>query len=324
VLLFAAEELGVPVEVLDYDESLMAFGRGRRRVLVHKEILPLNDRAADWTFEHKWLAHLVLSRSRLPVARSLLATDMPSVEAAARKLGFPKRPVVVKPDRGSQGSGVSADVRTLDELRGAYGHARRYLVSKARPQRYVVQQHAPGTDHRCFVLDGRCIAVARRYHPRIVGDGVLSVRALMDDHNQRAVHQADGLLGPFVVDGECRRMLARAGMTMRSVPAAGCEVRVRSNANGSMGAWSEDATDEASPFIKQLVEKTARAAGLSIAGVDILSENIAGRSARNARPVIVEVNSPPTILPHHYPVSGQPRQVAYDVVRALGRVAARR
>ncbi|MFO0702275.1 MAG: hypothetical protein U0514_00095 [Candidatus Andersenbacteria bacterium] len=186
-----------------------------------------------------------------------------------------------------------------------------------------MQRHHPGLDHRCFVLNGKCLAVARRYHPRIVGDGHSTVGDLIEDHNRRARRQTR-LLGPFEVDREFQRMLNRAKLTLDSVPAAGRAVQVRSNANGSMGAWSEDVTDQTSPYIKKLVERTARAAGLAIAGVDILTENIAGRTQRAARPVVVEVNSPPTILPHHYPVSGQPRQVAYDVVRALARMAAQR
>ncbi|MFO0702276.1 MAG: hypothetical protein U0514_00100 [Candidatus Andersenbacteria bacterium] len=80
VLLFAAKRLGVPVEVLDYNESLMAFGRGQHRVYVHKEILPLNDRATDWIFEHKWLAHILLSDLGAPVPETW--------RAAGRRFGW--------------------------------------------------------------------------------------------------------------------------------------------------------------------------------------------------------------------------------------------
>lgn len=326
-LLYAADELGVPVEVLDYKESLLAFGapgKTKRRVLVHKEILPLNDRAADWTFEHKWLAHLVLSRAGIPVPRSLLAKTWGEVRAAARKLGLPKRRVVLKPDRGSQGNGVSADIRTEDELRSAFLHAQKFVRSRARSERYVVQTHHSGWDHRCFVLNGKMLAATRRYHPKVVGDGSSSIQELMDDHNRRANALGEGTCwGPLSHDGESKRMLARAGLTVRSVPEAGCAVQVRSNANGSMGAWAADVTDDVSPYVRRLVERTAVAAGLAIAGVDVLSENVAGTTERTARPVIVEVNSPPTVLPHQYPLEGQPRQVAYEVVRALGRMAAR-
>lgn len=325
VLLAAAEKLELPVEVLDVNESLMAFGRGAHRVLVHKEILPLNDRAVDWVFEHKWLAHKLLSRLDVPVPRTYLGRTWEEVRDAAERLGFPGRPVVVKPDRGSQGSGVSADIRSAEELHSAYEHARDFVRSRARPERFVVQEHRPGMDHRCFVLDGHMLAVSRRHHPKIVGDGTSTVRTHMEDHNRRVERRGEDICwGPFSYDRECRRMLKRAGLTLRSVPAAGREVRLRSNANGSMGAWSEDVTDDVSPYVKRLVERTAVAAGLAIAGVDVLSENIAGRTQRTARPVIVEINSPPTLLPHHYPLAGQPRQVAYDVVRALDQMAKRR
>ncbi|MFO0702917.1 MAG: hypothetical protein U0514_03620 [Candidatus Andersenbacteria bacterium] len=323
VLLFAAEQLGVPHEVLDYPESLLTIGRGKHRVYLHKEMLPLNDNAADWVFNRKWLAHLVLRREGLPLPRTYLARTWDEVRAAARRLGFPRRPVVVKPERGTQGSGVAADIRTPNELRSAYQHARTFVLSTGR-ERYLVQAHHPGSDHRCFVLNGRCIAVARRYHPRIVGDGRSTVRDLVAQHDRRSARAAEGMLGRFVLDREFQRMLSRAKLSVDSVPAAGREVRVRSNANGSMGAWSEDVTDQVSPYIRQLVEKTARAAGLALAGVDVLSDNIAGRTAGSARPAIVEVNSRPTLLPHHYPLAGQPRQVAYEMVRALARMAARR
>ena len=85
VLVFAAEELGYPYEVVDYDESLLAFGRGKRRVLVHKEILPLNDRAVDWAFEHKWLGYLVLAGASLPLPKTFLATSWDQIVKAAKK-----------------------------------------------------------------------------------------------------------------------------------------------------------------------------------------------------------------------------------------------
>ncbi|MEK7119226.1 MAG: cyanophycin synthetase, partial [Patescibacteria group bacterium] len=88
----------------------------------------------------------------------------------AKRLGFP---VVVKPNSGSQGSGV------------AFAHNRREFYRTMRAafkldRVALVQRPVRGRDYRLVVIDNEVISAYERIPLYVVGDGKVSIRRLLE------------------------------------------------------------------------------------------------------------------------------------------------
>ena len=82
---------------------------------------------------------LALGRLGLPVPRQYVVGNLEDARIAAERLGYP---VVVKPDRGTGGGGITAGVGSPGALETAFARAR------SRCTLVVVEQMLPGEDHR--------------------------------------------------------------------------------------------------------------------------------------------------------------------------------
>jgi len=96
--------------------------------------------------------------------------DVHAAYKYAQKLGFP---VVVKPNGGSQGIGVSK-VFTREE----FYKAMRFVFIKDRVA--LVQKAMEGKDYRIVVLDNKVISAYQRIPLNVIGDGISNVRKLLD------------------------------------------------------------------------------------------------------------------------------------------------
>lgn len=89
----------------------------------------------------------------------------------------------------------------------------------------------------------------------------------------------------------------------------------------SLGGISIDRTDKAHPYNAMIAEQAAQVIGLQVAGIDLISTDIA-QSARETGGAICEVNAGPGLGLHIEPVEGKPRDVARPVVELLFRPGA--
>jgi cyanophycin synthetase len=81
--------------------------------------------------------------------------------AVAQKVGLP---VVVKPQDGNQGKGVTVNITDRAQLEEAYKNAADYGT-------VMVERFLPGQDFRLLVVGDQLVAAARREPPQVLGDG---------------------------------------------------------------------------------------------------------------------------------------------------------
>ena len=91
--------------------------------------------------------------------------------AAACEIGGP---VVVKPQDGNQGRGVTVNLVSRDQVESAY------LAAAEITGKVLVERYIPGQDYRMLVIGNRLIAAARRDPPQVIGDGVHTVYQLVE------------------------------------------------------------------------------------------------------------------------------------------------
>ncbi|MFA5712365.1 hypothetical protein [Mycolicibacterium sp.] len=209
-------------------------------------------------------------------------------------------PVIVKPAGGKKGRGVAA-ASDPDEFAAAWEGA-------SGGAKVVVERRHVGDEARFLVVAGRCVAVAGRRPPHVIGDGTSTVSELIDAKNTARGEN------PHLAS----RPIPRVGDLDR-VPGTGEHVAVNPGgpANFAAGGDSVDMTGHVHPTYLDVAAAAQQAIpGLGVAGVDIIAADWS-RPAAPDNHIVVEVNSRPAIGGHHFPWEGKPRDAAGAIVDAL-------
>lgn len=229
----------------------------------------------------------------------------------ARRLGFP---VIVKPNSGSQGVGVSL----AHDKAGFY----RAIRSVFRSDRIaLVQRVAKGRDYRIVVLDTEVISAYERTPLAITGNGRSTVRQLLAA-KQRSFedHKRDTKIN--LKDRRIQSNLMRKKMTMDSVVPEDEHVLLLDNANLSSGGDAIDVTHSIHPGFKKIAVALTRDMGLRLAGVDLMIDG--DISQRPGKYVVLEINAAPG-LDHYVKTGAAQRRIVEDLyMKVLRSLAARR
>ncbi len=169
----AAVTRGIPYRRLT-DGSLVQFGWGSRQRRIQAAETDRSSAIAESIAQDKELTKKLLQAAGVPVPVGRSVSDKDDAWAAACEIGLP---VVVKPRDGNQGKGVTVNIIARNHLDIAYAAAAE-ISSEVMVERFI-----PGHDHRLFVVGKHVIAAARREPPHVIGDGIHSVRALVDQIN---------------------------------------------------------------------------------------------------------------------------------------------
>ncbi len=301
----AARKRGIPARRLNADSLVMLGNGSRQRRIVAAETDAVSA-ISEAIAQDKELTRDLLRAVGVPVPEGRPVSDADDAWAAAQSLGGA---VVVKPQYGNQGRGVATNLRTREQVLAAYAAARDESSS------ILVEQFAPGADHRLLVVGGRVVAASRREPAQVVGDGESTVKRLVETVNAdpRRVDNHAAALSPIKLDAIARAVLAEQGYGPDSVPTAGVTVLCRRNANLSTGGTAADVTDLVHPDVAARAVDAARVVGLDVAGVDVVATNIA-RPLEEQGGVVVEVNAGPGLRMHLEPSSGKPRDVGRAIV----------
>ncbi len=303
----AAKERGIPIIRFD-DNSMFQLGYGRYSKMIQATIDSNTSSISVDIASDKVLTKRLLEMQFLPVAKGDRVNSQLELLIEAEAIGYP---VVLKPQYGYQGKGVYLNIQDERQLIEAYSDIR---------QKYkdiMVEQFVFGYDYRVCVVDGEVIAVSRRNPPFVVGDGVLSVRDLIDKLNEddKRGYGHEKPLTKIKVDGELIFCVSKQGYSLESVLEENKTLMLRENSNLSTGGTSVDCTDEICKENIDICIRSAKAIGLNICGIDLCCEDISKPLYNNG--VIVEVNAAPGIRMHHYPSEGISRDVSGAIVSAL-------
>lgn len=304
----AARTRGIPVKSMGH-ASLIRLGTGRYREFVEATVTGRTscigvDMACDKTLTKK-----ILSDALIPTPRGRIARDEEHAVEIAKELGGT---AVVKPCDGNQGKGVSLNLVSEVEVRAAYKVAENYS------NKIIVEEQIFGRHYRILVVDNRVEAVSERHPAIVVGDGIHSVKELIDIENRNPLRgdEHEKPLTKIKVDQVVFNVLAKQNLTMNYIPERGEEIRLRDNANLSTGGTAVDVTSETHPENNELACRIARLLGLDVAGIDVVTEDIS-IPLLQGKGAIIEVNAAPGIRMHIYPSEGKSRPVGDAIVDYL-------
>ena len=304
----AAAARNIPYRRLT-DGSLVQFGWGRRQRRIQAAEMDCTSAIAEAIAQDKELTKKLLHAVGVPVPRGRVVSSAEDAWTAALEIGLP---VVLKPQDGNQGKGVTVDISTQEQMYKAYATACGY------GDQVIVESYFPGNDYRLLVVGGKMVAAARRDPPLVVGDGLHSVRELVNLLNKDP-RRGDGHATPLSrirLDDIALALLARQGLDADSVPPHGQRVPLRNNANLSTGGSATDVTDDVHPSIAANAVAAAQMVGLDICGVDLVCESVL-HPLETQGGGFVEVNAAPGLRMHLSPSFGKSRDVGEAIIQNM-------
>ncbi|MEK9803268.1 MAG: ATP-grasp domain-containing protein, partial [Curvibacter sp.] len=289
------------------DGNLVQLGYGARQRRIWTAETDQTSAIAESIASDKQMTKELLASAGVPVPEGEEVDGPEQAWRVAQDIGLP---VTVKPTDANHGRGVFTDLRTREDIEKAW-HA-----ADAEGSGVLVEKFIEGDAHRLLVVGRRVVAATKGKMQTVTGDGHATILQLIDaqiNSDPRCGEEEEFPLEPLILDKEpiSQLELARQGYTGASVPPAGQVVLIRRH-----GDLAYDVTDLVHPQVAAAAALAARVVGLDIAGIDLVTPDIA-RPLTEQGGAIIEVNAGPGLLMHLKPAEGQPRNVGRAIVEHL-------
>lgn len=270
-----------------------------RRTRVMENVSEVDDPVTLAVLHDKPLVHRLLKDEDIAVPRHAAFT-MGDLAPALAFLRSNDRDCVVKPAGGTGGGrGVTTGIRTVAHL------ARATAVAAVYGDELMIEEQLAGDNYRLLFLDGEMIDAFVRRLPTVVGDGKRTIgqliRGVNDARLQAGANISQVLLS---VDFDVRRTLAKQDLSLRSVPATGQVVTVKTVVNENGGADNATATQLLCASIVEDCTRAVKALRVRFAGIDIVTPDPTVPLAESGGAVL-EVNGTPNLYYHYKKKDGE-------------------
>lgn len=282
IIVDEARRRGIRVEVEDSAAGIFQLTLGGRTLSCRESLSDLTSAVSLSRCDDKTLTRRLLARAGLSVPDQMTAESTGDVRAFCQRYDS----VVVKPAQGEQGRGVAVDLSDTEEIDAAIARA------GAICNKVILEEYVSGQDLRIIVIGGEVVAAAIRRPPSVKGDGILTVRELVEKLSRRRANATNGESRiPF--DEETERCVAASGLGLDDVLAPGKRVTVRKTANLHTGGTIHDVTDRLAAPLREAAEKAAGILNMPLVGFDFIVEDETATDYR-----IIEANERPGLANH--------------------------
>jgi cyanophycin synthetase len=307
-ILDACERRGIPVQHLG-NGSLYQLGYGRYARRIQAAMTDCTGSIGVDVAGDKQLTRKILSESGVPVPYGQVVTSEEEILESFRQFN---RSVVVKPCQGNQGKGVSLNLNNESDVLAAFRLAEIY------DSKVIIEEYVKGNNFRVLVVGGEVVAAAKRVPPMVIGDGVSTIKELVEKENGNPLRGEghENFLTKIVLDSIVVMELYRQGFSLSSIPFKGEKILLRQSANLSTGSTAVDVTNSIHPDNIRLAVYATRIIGLDIAGVDMILDDIS-KSYQEQEGKIIEINAAPGLRMHVLPSRGKRRDVGEKIVKVL-------
>ena len=311
ILMKEAIKKGIKVEVIDrHDNFITLFNNGKVEYVKQATKTSKDNYVTVLMMENKSVTKRILKDSgiKVPEGDEFNSLDI----ARERAHAFVNRPIVVKPKSTNFGIGISIfkdggnEEDILKALDIAFKHDNTVLV----------EEFIQGKEYRFLVVDDKVLGILHRVPANVIGDGVKSIRELVEVKNQDPLrgYKYRTPLEKIILDDNAKLFLKQQGKNFDYVPGKNEVVYLRENSNISTGGDSIDFTDSIPDKFKKVAVESAKAMGARICGVDMMIEDYRNEDSSFG---IIEVNFNPAIHIHSYPYKGEERNIAEHILNLL-------
>lgn len=279
--------------------------RGKNKVIVFSRTMSPSTVKHRRATNNKSKTKEVLGAAGIKVPAGVVLESNSFDKAVAWFNSLESKKAVVKPIIGSGGRGITSSITSREQLERAY--------KKVSQGKVVLEEHIDGADHRILVLGGKVIAAMRRWPAHVTGDGIRTIKQLVDDKNEVRKKNPYNHKHLIKFSDSAIDLLEASGYTQNSVLDDGETAFLQSVANIGAGGDGEDVTDIIHPDFIAMAEQCSKVfSGVECVGVDLIADDISLPASRQKHAVI-ELNVNCDITIHHWPSKGK----AWDVASAI-------
>lgn len=239
---------------------------------------------------------LFLQANRIPCADAFISSSLTKARAAFEKAA---KPVVVKPRLGSRARHTVTYVQTVEEFERAFRSAQQLC------RQVLFETHLQGDLCRATVVRGRIVGFLRKVQPRVTGDGVASIRELIEVKNAAKPDRVSDIR----MDAENEEYIRRQGYGWDSVLERGSVLEISRHSGRMVGGETREMPEEIHPKLREIIERLVCLLDVPVAGFDlIIPDPEADPDAQKWG--ILEANTLPFIDLHYNPLHGKTSNVA--------------
>jgi cyanophycin synthetase len=303
-IFLAAEERDIPAIRLN-NGNLIQLGYGNLQRRVWTAETDQTSAIAETISRDKDLTKSILDLNGIPVPLGKKVNSAAQAWQVAQAIGLP---VVIKPIDGNHGRGVFINLDDESEIETAFD------IAQSEGSAVIVERFIEGIEHRLLIVDGKLAAAAKGKEAYVTGDQKHTVTELIEMQLNSDPRRGNDEIQPLNLiglDSSVHLELKRQGLSPESVPADGQKVLIQRNGNVAY-----DCTDSVHPEVAEVAIHAAKAIGLDIAGIDLVTTNVA-RPLSETQGAIVEVNAGPGLLMHLHPAEGTSRNVGSTIIEYM-------
>jgi len=214
-----------------------------------------------------------------------------------------KKPIITKPNLGSRSRHTLIHINTRQDLVLGFQKAK-----KLSPL-VVIEEELRGYLFRGTLIGGKLAGVVKRDQPEVLGDGVQTLRQLMEEENKRPERNGP-IFHKITIDKEAEAELKRQNVKLDDIVAKGKTITFSQKTSRGCGGTTTEVTGMVHPDNVEMLEQVAKFLNDPLVGVDFIIEDVTKSWKEEQHCGIIECNSLPFIDLHHYPLFGQPNNVA--------------
>ncbi len=282
------------------DNSFIAEYKGKRLLFDGLPRPAIQESPALRWMDNKGIMKTKFKKEGLPVADGGVAF---TTRGALKIFNRITKPVITKPNLGSRSRHTMIHIDTPELLISGFKKAK-----KLSPL-VIVEEELRGFLFRGTLIDKKLVGVIKRDQPEVYGDGVHTLKELLDEENKRP-ERAGPIFHKIKIDKEAEEELKRQNITLSDIPEKGRIVTFSQKTSRGCGGTTTEVTDVIHPDNKEMLEHVGAFLNDPLVGVDFIMEDITKSWKEEQHCGIIECNSLPFIDLHHYPLFGKPVNVA--------------
>lgn len=246
----------------------------------------------------------ILKRKDVNVAegRTFTAeTEQENIVTYINQIGFP---IVIKPVNGSFGRDVYLNINHEQEAL----HIINNLIHDSGVDKFIVEHYYVGDDYRLYVVGDKIVAGIKRIPPNIVGDGVNSIKTLIDKKNELRKQNPRLVSCLIEVTPDILTYLEQKDLSLDYLPEKGETVFLSDKCNISIGGDSFDVFEQLSQeTLDTAVQAVKAVPNLHHGAVDLIYDESNGA-------VVLELNPTAQIGSLLFPMHGHARDVPAAII----------
>lgn len=266
------------------------------------ESIPIPPKMASSSYtwmDDKWLLKNFFKKRNIPVP---FGRSISSFKEALKTLNDGTPPFIIKPQLGSRGRHTTTHIYNEKDLELGY------LVGKTLCHFVIMEEQLHGSVYRGTYVGGEVVGILRGDPARITGNGVNTIEELIQIKNEnRHPKVKEVLVTPLLKD-----FIGRQGFELSTILEQEKTIDLSEKIGLSYGGYAVEEFTRTHPKTLEYIKKAGDALGAPVVGFDFIISDIT-KDPDLQRWGIIEANSLPFINLHHFPMEGEPINVAGKV-----------